>query len=374
MAALTMVGDSRRSRKASSPAASRSSDLSPGGAVKVMSTAKRHLSRTLDDPQAPARRARKGMIVALLSGALWGASAVVLGEALTRRPLVAAGALFAAPLAAAALHDTFAFLWVSTVNAAAGRLHEALAALRTRDGFVVCLAALIGGPLAMSAYLLAIAFAGAPSAVAISAIYPALGALLGYLVLGDRLGGRGWVGVVLAVAGATLASYSPPAGVSSHYLLGALFAVASAAGWAVEGVLVARSLLRMPALAALNIREGVSALVFLALVLPLSGAAVVAARTVASPTIAIFVIASICGAGAYLLYYRALDLLGPARAMPANSTYVLWTIALSLVVTGEPPGWRLVAGGIVVVAGITLVAADGREPEVAALGAGGAAR
>lgn len=119
----------------------------------------------------------------------------------------------------------------------------------------------------------------------------------------------------------------------------------------------------MPALAALNIREGVSALVFLVLVLPLFGAAAVAARTVASPTIAILVVASLCGAGAYLLYYHSLDLLGPARAMPANSTYVLWTIALSLLVTGQSPGWRLVAGGIVVVAGITLVAADGRSPQ-----------
>jgi drug/metabolite transporter (DMT)-like permease len=319
--------------------------------------------RRLDGPPAAPRRARAGMLVALLSGALWGASAVILGEALARRPLVVAGTLFAAPLAAAALHDTFAFVWVTTVDAAAGRLRETAAALRTRDGRVVCLAALIGGPLAMSTYLLAIAFAGAPSAVAISAIYPALGALLGYLVLGDRLGSRGWVGVVLAVAGATLASYAPPAGVSPHYLLGALCAVASAAGWAVEGVLVARSLQRMPALAALNIREGVSALVFLVLVLPLFGAAAVAARTMTSPTIAILVVASLCGAGAYLLYYHSLDLLGPARAMPANSTYVLWTIALSLLVTGQSPGWRLVLGGIVVVAGITLVAADGRSPQ-----------
>jgi drug/metabolite transporter (DMT)-like permease len=330
--------------------------------MKVMSPVSRE-PRGLDDPQTASRRARAGILVALLSGALWGASAVILGEALTRRPLVVAGALFAAPLAAAALHDTFAFVWVTTVDAAAGRLREAAAALRTRDGHVVCLAALIGGPLAMSTYLLAIAFAGAPSAVAVSAIYPALGALLSYLVLGDRLGNRGWAGVVLAVAGATLASYAPPAGVSPHYLLGALCAVASAAGWAVEGVLVARSLQRMPALAALNIREGVSALVFLVLVLPLFGAAAVAARTVASPTIAILVVASLCGAGAYLLYYHSLDLLGPARAMPANSTYVLWTIALSLLVTGQSPGWRLVVGGIVVVAGITLVAADGRSPQ-----------
>jgi drug/metabolite transporter (DMT)-like permease len=334
----------------------------PGRATKTASPVSR--PQGLDDPHAAARRGRTGMLVALLSGALWGASAVVLGEALTRRPLVIAGALFAAPLAAAALHDTFAFVWVSTVNAAAGRLREAARGLRTRDGLVVCAAALIGGPLAMSTYLLAISFAGAPSAVAVSAVYPALGALLGYLVLGDRLGSRGWAGIVLAVAGATLASYAPPAGVSPpHYLLGALCAVASAAGWAIEGVLVARSLQRMPALAALNIREGVSALVFLVVVLPLFGAAALAARTVASPTIVILVLASLCGAGAYLLYYRALDVLGPARTMPANSTYVLWTIALSLVVTGDSPGWRLVLGGIVVVAGITLVAADGRAAQ-----------
>jgi drug/metabolite transporter (DMT)-like permease len=56
--------------------------------------------------------------------------------------------------------------------------------------------------------------------------------------------------------------------------------------------------------------------------------------------------------------------------MPANSTYVLWTIALSLVVTGEPPGWRLVLGGVVVVAGITLVAADSRPEKTLAATSG----
>ncbi len=311
---------------------------------------------------------RKGIALALASGALWGAAAVVLGEALARPPLAAAGALFAAPLAAAALHDCFAFVWVTAADRAAGRLGEAWRALRTRDGLVVCLAALVGGPLAMSTYLLAIAWAGAPRAVAISALYPAFGAALGFAVLGDRLRRVGWAGVALAVAGAILATYAPAGGSSPHYLLGVGAALASAIGWAVEGVLVARSLQRMPSLAALNIREAVSGAVFLALVLPLFAATAVTLRTVTSPTIVILIIASLCGAGAYLGYYRSLDLLGPARAMPANSTYVLWTIALSLVVTGHAPSVRLVLGGIVVVAGISLVAADGRGAAAAAAG------
>jgi drug/metabolite transporter (DMT)-like permease len=302
-----------------------------------------------------------GYTLALLSGALWGVGAVVLGEALAHRPLAAAGALFAAPLAAAALHDCLALVWVSAVSAAAGRLRATAAALRTRDGLVVCLAALIGGPLAMSTYLLAIAFAGAPYAIAIASVFPALGALFGYAVLHERLGGLGLVGVALAVGGAVLASYAPPAGASPHYLLGALCAVTSAAGWAAEGVLVTRSMARMPALAALNIREAVSAGALLLIVLPSFAASGVAARTVATPTMAILVAASLCGAGSYLFYYRSLDLLGAARAMPANSTSVLWTIALSLAVTGAWPGWRLVVGGFVVMAGIALVATDRRS-------------
>jgi drug/metabolite transporter (DMT)-like permease len=302
---------------------------------------------------------RLGIVLALASGALWGAAAVALGEALTRRPLAATGALFAAPLAAAALHDCFAFVWVTVANGAARRLGPALRVLHSRDGLVVCLAALVGGPLAMSTYLLAIAWAGAPYAVAISALYPALGAALGFVVLRDRLGAAGWCGVALAVAGAVLPTYAPAGGASPHYALGALCALTSAAGWAVEGVLVARSLARLPLLAALNIREAVSGAVFLVLVLPLFAATGVAARTVASPVILLLVAASLCGAGAYLAYYRSLDLLGPARAMPANSTYVLWTIALSLTVSGHAPSLRLALGGLVVVAGITLVAADG---------------
>ena len=319
-------------------------------------------------------RHSRGIALALASGALWGAAAVVLGEALARPPLSAAGALFAAPLAAAALHDCFAFVWVTVADRAAGRLGESWRALRTRDGLVVCFAALLGGPVAMSAYLLAIAWAGAPYAVAISALYPALGAALGFAVLGDRLRRVGWAGVALAVAGAIFATYAPAGGASPHYLLGALCAIVAAAGWAVEGVLVARSLQRMPSLAALNIREAVSGAVFLSLVLPLFAATGVTLRTVTSPTIVILIAASLCGAGAYLAYYRSLDLLGPARAMPANSTYVLWTIALSLFVTGQTPSLRLVLGGVVVVAGITLVATDGRRGAVAQAPAAAARR
>ena len=310
---------------------------------------------------AAAARDRAGLVTGLLSGALWGAAAVILAEALTRRPLAGADALYAAPLVVAALHDCFAAVWVSAANAGGGRLRAVGAALRTRDGLVIGAAALLGGPLAMSTYLLAIDFSGASYAVAVSAVFPALGALLGRLFLGDRLRGPAWAGVFLAVAGAAVASYAPPAGASSHYVLGTLCAAVSAVGWAAEGVMVTHAMSRMPALAALNIRELVSAASYLVVVVPAFGIVGLTGRTLVTPAGALLVAASIAGAAAYLAYYRSLALIGPARAMPPNSTYVLWTIGLTLAVTGDPPGWRLVLGGLVVVAGITLVASFSGE-------------
>jgi drug/metabolite transporter (DMT)-like permease len=299
---------------------------------------------------------RAGLVTGLLSGARWGAAAVILAEALTRRPLASSDALYAAPLVVAALHDCFAAVWVTAVNAAGGRLRTVAAALRTRDGLVIGAAALLGGPLAMSTYLLAIDFAGASYAVAVSAVFPALGALLGRLVLKDRLRAPAWAGIMLAVIGAALASYAPPAGASSHYVLGTLCAAVSAVGWAAEGVMVTHAMSRLPALAALNIRELVSAASYVCVVVPAFGIAGLTGRTLVVPAGGLLVAASIAGAAAYLAYYRSLALIGPARAMPPNSTYVLWTIGLSLAVTGEPPGWRLILGGLVVVAGISMVA------------------
>ena len=319
-------------------------------------------------------------MIGLLSGALWGTAAVILAEALLHRPLAGADALYAAPLVVAALHDCMAAVWVSLVNGAGGSLPTVWAALRTRDGLVIGAAALLGGPLAMSTYLLAIDFSGASYAVAVSAVFPALGAMLGRLFLGDRLRGAAWAGVFLAVAGAAVASYAPPAGASSHYVLGTLCAAVSAVGWAAEGVMVTHAMSRMPALVALNIRELVSAASYLCIVVPAFGVVGLTGSTLIAPAGALMVAASIAGAAAYLAYYRSLALIGPARAMPPNSTYVLWTIGLTLAVTGDAPGWRLVLGGIVVVAGITLVASFsgqvGAEPAAdgerhAATGGGG---
>ena len=60
-----------------------------------------------------------------------------------------------------------------------GRWREYARTLRTKPGMIVCLGALCGGPVGMAGYLVGISLATPTYALAISATYPALGAILG---------------------------------------------------------------------------------------------------------------------------------------------------------------------------------------------------
>lgn len=299
----------------------------------------------------------KGLVLALAASMLWGGNAVVMEKALARGPLAAAS-LIAAPLAAAAIHDGLASVWVGGVNAALGRWRSLPAALRSRNGLVMLGAALCGGPLAMGSFVAAIGMVGPSYAVTLTASYPAVGAILSRLILKERVRLRGWLGISLAVAGAALASYAPPAGDGAHQGLGTLLACLAALGWGAEGVLAGKAVRQVQPSVALNLYEIMSFLTFIAVVLPLIGSAGLAVDAVTSTAFPLLVVASLCGAGGYLGFYRCLDLIGPARSMTIFSTYILWTLLFASIAGQTWPDWRLLLGGVVVLAGITLLSFD----------------
>jgi drug/metabolite transporter (DMT)-like permease len=322
---------------------------------------------TLETSQAVSRvtdvrnvlqRQTGGYALALTSGMLWGVGALLLSDAMGRRPFPSGATLFVAPLAAAGLHDCFAAIWLSATNGSRRRLRVVWSSVFSFDGAVVCGAALFGGPVAMSAYMMAVMNAGASYALAMTAIYPVLGAVLGRLFLHERVRLIGWMGVLVTVSGAMYVAVESPSGASKHFFLGIAFALVAAMGWAAEGVMVTRSMRRLDPLVALNIREVVSALMYLAVVLPAFHAFGLAMA--ATHHLALFFVAlgSLAGAASYISYYAALQRIGPARTMPANSTYVIWVIVLGLAVTGEAPTARLITGAIVVLIGITLLARE----------------
>jgi hypothetical protein len=92
---------------------------------------------------------KRGLATALGSGMLWGLDGVILGIALAMAPFTAGATMYAAPLAGSALHDGFAGLWLAIYNLFTGRWKDIGRSLKTFPGFIVCVAALLGGPIGL---------------------------------------------------------------------------------------------------------------------------------------------------------------------------------------------------------------------------------
>jgi len=305
---------------------------------------------------------KAGYAYGIGSGVAWGLSGVVIGIAVGKYPFAAAPSLLAAPLAAAALTDGLRTCWQVGQLAATHRLRGLPAALRTRHAGFAMLAALAGGPLATSCYFVALVYSGITYAYALSAMAPALGALLAAAFLRERLPARAWSGMLLIIAGTVVVSFRPPEDASPHFYLGLLFALGAAVGWAFEGLFAAKAMERLDAAVANLVRQALSLAVFLALLLPLvPGAYGVFVRAFDSLSLIIFVAGTAVSAGGYLLYFTALGKIGPGRAMPINLTYVLWAALFSLLLTGTKPSWQLLFGAAAVVAGTPLVVLERRS-------------
>ncbi len=290
----------------------------------------------------------------MLSGACWGLDGVILGGALAAAPLAAAAALLA-PLVAAALHDALAAGWMTAFIAATGRLRRLPRSLATRQGLILCAAAVIGGPVAMSGYLFGIKYAGAAYALALSATYPAVGALLSRLFLREYVTRRGWLGIVVTIAGAVIVTSTPPSGGASHFYLGMACAAVATFGWGVEGVLAIHAMKVVEPVIAGTLRMATSAVVYLVVVLPFVGGLRLLATVLAGAGFWVVLAAAGAGAAAYLAYYAANHLVGASRAMPINSLYAVWAIVFSVVLTGMHPTLQLVVGVGVTFGGALLV-------------------
>jgi len=298
---------------------------------------------------------------------LWGANAVIVDYALGLSPFVAAS-FMGAPLAATVINDGLGSLWMGGLNAFLGRLRELPQAFRSRGGLLLVAAALCGGPIATASYITAIRLVGPAYAVTVTAVFPAVGAVLAHIFLKDRLRALGWSGIMLAIAGAAVAAYAPPAGDGAHQGLGTMFACLAAVGWGVEGVLVAAAAKHVKPTVALNIYELTSFVTIAAVVLPAIGASGVAAEAVTSPVFLVLIAASLCWTVSYLAFYRCLAIMGACRSLTLFSSYIIWTLLYTTLLSGSWPDWRLLVGGTVVICGIALLSTDSEAIE-APLGA-----
>ncbi|MCR6544787.1 DMT family transporter [Dehalobacterium formicoaceticum] len=328
------------------------------------------------------RFAKKGLGWGILSGATWGLQGVLITIAGYMAPFYldsyALGLILVGALCTAAMHDLFAGGWVALYNIFTGRGAEYLRSLKTRPGKIVLLAAIFGGPIGMGGYIIAVNLCGATYALAISAMYPAVGALLGWLILKEKITPRVWFGIACCMVGAFIVGYTPPQGgleAYPYFYLGIAFALCPVIGWASEGVISTFGMDMVDSDIALGMRELFSGVMLFIIVLPIAGmlaGAGLSGWTIFAGAIGAFTpmmwvaIAGISGGLSYVAWYKALNMTGVGRAMAFNVTYALWSIPFGLLfakmglytysVTSQA-----IIGAVIITFGTILVVANPRE-------------
>ena len=136
------------------------------------------------------------MLTGLAGGALWALDTVILGMALAL-PVFTGDprAAILAPFASTFLHDLCSSLWMLGYTGLRRQYKAVWQAIRTRGGRFVALGALLGGPVGMTGYVLAINAIGPAYTAIISALYPALGTVLAHFFLKEKLRPTGLIGL-----------------------------------------------------------------------------------------------------------------------------------------------------------------------------------
>ena len=275
------------------------------------------------------------MLAGILAGVTWALETIILGIALAMTPFVSTEqAVMLAPFVSTFIHDTFSALWACAYNGVRGNLGNVVKALKTRSGKFVALAAVIGGPVGMTGYVLSVANMGASIGAVASAIFPAIGAALAYFFLHEEMQWYRWVLLVITLLGVYGLSYSPDINITNFWL-GFAGSLMCAFGWGIEAVIIAKSVQddAVTDEIALQIRQMTSALVYGCVVLPIIGGwpftvSLFHDTGMLIPTIAL---AALFATVSYLFYYRAISQIGASKSMALNITYSAWAVVFSVV-------------------------------------------
>ena len=275
------------------------------------------------------------MFAGVFAGITWAIETIVLGIALAMTPFIETEqAVFLAPFVSTFLHDSFSAIWMLLYNGVRGNLPKVIKALRTKSGKFVAVAAIIGGPVGMTGYVLSVANMGASIGAVASAVFPAIGAVLAYFFLKEKMQWYRWVFLILSLLGVYGLSYSPEINIT-NFALGLIGTLMCAFGWGIEAVIIAKSVQDAAVTdeIALQIRQTTSAIVYGVVLLPvLKGwgftVTLFSGTGWLIPTIAI---AALFATVSYLFYYKGISQIGATKAMVLNVSYSAWAVVFSIV-------------------------------------------
>ncbi len=252
------------------------------------------------------------------------------------------------------LNDLFAGIWLTGYNIKTGRINELGRSLKLFPGKISLIGSFVGGPIASGAYLLGLSMAGA-YAIPISAMYILFGAFFSRIILKQKIVPRVGAGMMICVVGAIVINWVKPEG-STNFTLGIIFAFIAAIGWALEGVFAAYGSAMLDSDVLINIRQLLSGIVDLFVILPiLGGMGLLGSTMQVIPPVAWLVLSGFCAAVSYLCWYKSNSTVGCAVGMSLNITYAFWGVLFCILFINQPITPTIIIGSIIIIVGAVLV-------------------
>ena len=222
------------------------------------------------------------------------------------------------------------------------------APLLRRHAAPIALVGVVNSALPFALFSFALLHVNAGLAAVLNATAPMFGALIAWLWLAERPSTWRLSGLAVGFAGVVLLVWER---------IGQ-----GSAGWAVAACLLASvcyglaanyTRVRLAGVESAVIAGGSQLGAALALA-PLAWAAWPAEPPSAGAWAAVLTLGIACTGLAYLLYFRLIDRVGPARAIAVTFLVPMFGIAFGALFLGEAIGWRMIAGSAVVLLGTAL--------------------
>ncbi|MCQ8212679.1 DMT family transporter [Cetobacterium somerae] len=328
---------------------------------------------------------KKGIKIGLISGALYGTYTALLTLGMTRgvwadwygantSGLTTFVIVYLLAALGNAINDTCSAVWALGNAGYQGKLKDLMRTLNTKPGKMLMLAAMLGGPVAGTAYVIALQMAGS-IIVPISALCPAIAAILGKIFYKQEINRRMAFGILICVSASfIIGSSSFGEGISPEVLLGITIAIVAAFGWGFEGCVAGYASAMVDPQIGICIRQLTSGLTNMFIVLPILGIlsgdistsfTLVSQAFTSTPAMIWFILSGLATFVSFTAWYTGNSMCGAGLGTACNGTYSFFGPFFCWIILGVVmgiDGWALPAivwiGALLMIFGILMIAVN----------------
>ncbi|CCO23628.1 hypothetical protein [Maridesulfovibrio hydrothermalis] len=322
---------------------------------------------------------RKGIMIALLSGLLYGFYTAFMTLGMSKgiwtqwygenSGLSTFAVMYLLGALGAATTDSCSAVWAITIAVIRGRFGDFLRCIKTKPGMVMVTAAVIGGPLASTAYVVGLQLAGS-IVVPIAALCPAVGAILGKLLFKQELNSRMMLGIAICFAASfMIGSTGIGDNVPDNLLLGLFFGFIAAVCWGIEGCVCGYGTSLIDPEIGITIRQVTAGISNLFILVPLFGfishvdSFGMVVQSFTNPEAIIwFALAGLSAYLTFMYWYKGNAMCGAALGMSCNGTFSFWGPFCCWIILGVMfgyEGWAMPpiawAAALIMIIGIFII-------------------